>query len=136
DCALNNVFEFAHIPGPVIVHQDLQRFRAETVNRLFVFFAVLLSKEVYKGRYVFLTLTERRKLNVDDVEAVVEVFAETPFVDKLLQIDICRGNDPGIDPDCLGGSEPHEFLFLDDSKKLRLRLHADRADLVEEDGSL
>src|SRR3989442_10146995 len=64
----------------MVIHQHLESFGAETVNRLDVLFAVLLRKKLDQGRDVFLALPQRRKLNVDHIEPVIKVFAESSFV--------------------------------------------------------
>src|SRR2546423_11874053 len=89
-----------------------------------------------QNRYVFLSLAQRRQVDVDDVQAVVEVLAETSLLHHLLQIAVGRGDDADVDLDRLHAAEAHELALLDDTQQLRLRLERNVADLVEENGPL
>ena len=120
----------------MVIHQHLESFGAETVSRLAVLFAVLLRKKLDQGRDVFLALPQRRKLNIDHIEAVIKVFAESSVVHQPFQVDIGCRNDPGIHLDRVVGAQPHEFLLLDNAQELGLSLEADRPDFIEEDRAL
>ena len=95
-----------------------------------------LREEFDERRNVFFPLAQRRKLNVDDVQAVVQILAESAFVHEPFQIDVRCSNDPRIDLDRIDAAKPHEFLFLNHTQQLGLRFDADRSDFIEEDRSL
>ena len=134
--ALDDILEFTDISRPVVVHQHLQCFGAEPVRRLHVFFAIFVREELDKPRNIFSSLAQRRELNVDDIEPVIQIFSEFAFVDQLFQVHIGRRNNTSIDFDGIDASEAHEFLFLNDAQKLRLCFKADRSNFVEEDRPL
>ena len=64
---------------------------------------------------------------------VVQILAEPTVFHESFQIDIRRSNDPRIDLDGVDATKTHEFLFLDNSQELGLRLGADRPNLIEKD---
>src|SRR5262249_60352650 len=72
-------------------------------------------------------------VDVDDVEAVVEVLAEGTLSDGLLEVFVGRGDDADVDADVLAAAEPGELTVLQDVQELGLERHRHLADLVEED---
>src|SRR5437016_5731262 len=91
---------------------------------------------VYEQRDIIPALTKRREVEGDDVEAVVEIFAEAAITHETQQVDIRRGHDAHIHFDIFGAAQTHEFAFLDDPQQLSLRFQADGGNLVKENGAL
>ena len=69
---------------------------------------------MHQQRNVVQPLPERRSLQRNNIEAVVEVAAEPPGRYFGLQILIGRGNDPHINLNDVLTANPLEFLLLDD----------------------
>ena len=63
-------------------------------------------------RDVVLPLAQRRQLNGDHVQPVVEILAEPPFVREPAQIDVGRRDDADVDLDRLHAAEAHELALL------------------------
>ena len=103
---------------------------------LAVFLAVALQKVSEQRRHVFAAIAQRGQLQVNDVQAVIQILAEAAFADEREQIDVGGGDDADIDLDLLGAAEAHEFALLNDAKKLGLRFRADGGDFVEENRAL
>ena len=101
-----------------------------------VFRAEALQKCASSIGNVFATVAQRRQLQVDDVEAVIEIFAEAAFPDQREQIDVGGGDDAHVDLELFGAAEAHELALLNHAQELGLRLRADGGDFVEEDRSL
>ena len=80
--ALDNIFEFADVAWPVVVHEQLQRGRRELQGRLGVFLAITLDEVGEQERHVFAAIAERGKLEMNNVEAVKEIFAEAAFANQ------------------------------------------------------
>ena len=87
-------------------------------------------------RDVVLPLAQRRQVDVDDVQPVVEVLAEAALVHHLLEVAVGGRDDARVDADRLHAAEPHELALLHHAQQLGLRLVRDVADLVEEDAAL
>jgi len=58
--------------------------------------AYFLQEVCDEQRDVFAAAAQRRKLDGDDVEAVVEILAESLLRHQLVQIGIRRGDDPAV----------------------------------------
>src|SRR5207237_3587751 len=72
------------------------------------------------------------QLEWDDVDSVIEVLAEAPLFDGLLEIDVGRRDQPELSFDGFGPSHPLDLAFLDRAQELRLQIEPQIADLVEE----
>jgi len=84
-------------------------------------------------RDVVLAGAQRRNLDRDDVEAIVEVFAEATLRDQRGQIAVRSRDDAHVDLDRLLATHTLERLFFQRSQHLGLRAHTHVADLVQEE---
>src|SRR5208282_4658019 len=134
--ALDNVLELTHIAGPIVVHQELHRGVRKASRRLVVLAAELVEKTLDELGDIFLPLAERRQLQRNDVEAVIQVLAETAFANQLHQIFVGGRENANVDLDCIGAAETHELALLNDAEQLGLRFRANRGDFVEENRPL
>ena len=78
-------------------------------------------------------LAERRELDREDVEPVVEVLAERLLADGLEQVAVGGGDDADVDLDRRRAADPLELALLEDAEQLGLGLRGQLADLVEEE---
>ena len=74
--ALNDVFQFAHVSRPVKIHQEFQSLRRNLRNGFAGFTRVPLQKIIGERRDIFLVIAQRRNIDGDDVEAVIEILAK------------------------------------------------------------
>ena len=86
-------------------------------------------------RNVARPLAQRRQPDGDDVDAEVEVLAEAPRLDLVLELAVGRRDHAHVDLDRLGAADAADLALLQDAQQLRLHLAGDVADLVEEDGA-
>jgi hypothetical protein len=96
-------------------------------------FSELREEAKGEGGDVLASLAQRRQVDLDDLQPVVEVLAETPFAHLALEVAVGRGDDAHVDGERLGAAHPLEGALLQDPQHLRLRLRGHVADLVEED---
>ena len=76
---------------------------------------------------------ERRQVDRNDVQPVVQVFAKTVLVDFVLQVAIGGGHDAAIDPNGSRIADPLKFVLLQDPQQFDLQLVAHGIDFIEED---
>ena len=67
--------------------------------------AELLEEELHQQRQVALALAQRRDVDVEDVQPVVEVLAEQPLGDPLLEVAVGRRDDAHVDAHRFVGAE-------------------------------
>src|SRR6202008_2162107 len=81
---------------------------------------------------VTFTFAKRGQVNLENVQAIVEVRAEAPFLDKLFKVFVGRGDAAKIDVDRMSATDAGDFAFLKNAQQISLRLQRDIADLVQE----
>src|SRR5467141_2926395 len=130
--ALDDVFEFPHVAGPVVIHQKLHGRLRELPEGLRVFLAIALQE---KG-HIFAAVAQRRNLEVDHVQAVKQIFAEAALANQSEEVDVGSGYDAHVNLELLGAAETHEFALLNHAQKFGLRFGANGGDFIEENGAL
>src|SRR6266849_7608877 len=123
--AFDNVFQLAHVAGPVVVHQELESGGRELPQRLGVLEAIALEEMGEEHRHILAAVAQRRKLQMNDVEAVEQVLTEAAFANEREEIDVRSSDDADVHFDLFGAAETHEFAFLNDPQELGLRFGTD-----------
>src|SRR5215475_15049419 len=75
-------------------------------------------------------------MDADDVQAEEQILAKLTAGDGLLEVAICRRDDPNVDAHVVLAAEPRELAVLEHLQQLGLQRDAHIADLVEEDRAL
>ena len=117
-----------------MTHHSTQRFIAQRELA-----PVLSADAVEKMRSqegnVFAAVAQGRQPQIDHVQAVEQILAETPLLDHGGQIAIGSGHDARLDGNAMRGAHrPHLFL-LQRAQELGLQVNRKLADLVEKDGA-
>src|SRR6476659_7265023 len=81
---------------------------------------------------VLRALAQRGQVQRQDIETIVEVFAETALRDRLTQSNIGRCHDANVDIDRLAPADTHDLSILEKPQKVSLQVDRHVADLVEE----
>ena len=72
-------------------------------------------------------------MNGKDVEPIIEIGSEETFADQLLEVLVCRGDDPDVGLDHFIRAERLVLLLLENTKQTDLHRRRDITDLVEKD---
>jgi hypothetical protein len=88
---------------------------------------------VDEERDVLAALVQRRDLDLDHAQAIVQILAEAAAGHGGLEVVVGRRDQTDVDADRLVAADALEFLFLDRAQELRLGLERHVADLVEEE---
>ena len=88
---------------------------------------------VDQQRDVLAALAQCRHLDLRAPNPEVEVLAELPLRDALLEVPVRRGDEPDIGLPPVVGTEPHDLARLQHTQELRLHDHRHVTDLVEEE---
>ena len=95
-----------------------------------------LFEEVLRKKHdVAPAVVERRKVNGEDIQAVVKVLAELAFFHELFKIPAGRCDEPDVDFDLLVAADAREGAFLDEAEKFDLNRLAEVADFIKEERS-
>lgn len=79
DGAFDDVFEFAHIAGPVIVGECVHCFRLDAFDRLLHPVRELLREKAGEQRDVFATLAQRRNRDGENVQLLIAAGLPLPL---------------------------------------------------------
>ena len=132
---LDQIPELADVAGPGRVHQPLERLRRDPPEGALVGPGKLPDEPPDQEGDVAPPLPQRRKIDVEDVEPVVEVVPEFAQGHRVSQRPVGGGDDPHVHLDRLGAAHPEEGAALQHPEQLDLGGERDLADLVEEDGA-
>ncbi len=87
-------------------------------------------------RQILGALAQRRKMQRDHVQPIVEVRSKGSLAHRLFQVAIGGGDDADVDVDALLAADAHELALLDDAQELGLKRRRQLAHLVEKDRAL
>ncbi len=130
DQTFNNIFQLAHITRPVVMHKRLHCSLIKSLHLAVKLLIVLLQKVLDEQRNIALALSQRRHLNVNDIEPVVQIFTKGLRFDHLKEILIGSRHNPHIDANRLGAANPLEFALLQHPQQLGLHLQTQTADFI------
>src|SRR5579859_1846949 len=131
--AFEGVAQFADIAGPGVAHEDVQHLVADAADVLAVLGVDVAQDVLDKKRNIVFVLTERRQVNVKDVQAEVEVLAQLAVADGLLGIFIGRGDDANVDGSFGFAAEAADFAVFENTQEFGLRGRRHFADFVEQE---
>ena len=96
----------------------------------------LLEEVLHQHRNVVAAIAQRRQLNRDHVQAVVEILAKRALGHHPRQLGIGRGDDAHVHLDRLVVADALELALLQRAQQLHLQRRAHRPDFVEEQRAL
>src|SRR5579859_6654215 len=129
--ALDDVFEFANVAGPVILGEVGEGFFADLHAGAAILATELGEEFAGEERDVLLAFAEGRHEKRNDVEAIEEVFAEVALGDFLFEILVGAGDEAHVDAKGLGAADRGEELIVECAEDLGLSLEAHVADFVK-----
>src|SRR5258706_5349594 len=136
DEPLDHVAQLAHVAGPVVRQEVGERLDRDGLGPLAVLRREERDEVGDQQREVFPALPQRRHLDRDDVQAVVEILAERAGRDALGQVLVGGSQHPHVHPQGVLAAHPLEGLLLERPQHLGLGLEAHVPDLVEEERAL
>ena len=135
DGAFQTVAKLAYIARPIEFIQSRARTRIYAFNRFSVFFCELLQKSGNKQGNVVAAVAKRRHVNVNDIEPVIQIFAETSGCDFGFQIAVgCRYN-AHVDFQRFFAADSFKALVLQHAQNLYLNVLIYFADFIQKNGT-
>ncbi|HXV20177.1 MAG TPA: hypothetical protein VD811_04180, partial [Desulfuromonadales bacterium] len=116
---LDGIFQFADVSRPVVGHQQGHRPAGDLGDALAAG-VELLDEGLRQQGDVLLALAQRRQVDGDDAEPVVEVLAEIPLVDLPAQVLVGGGDDAHVGLAGLDAADALELPLLQHPQQLRL----------------
>jgi nitroreductase len=133
DCALQDVLQVADVARPGIRLEPADRGGIDAVKPPGVPRRELVEKVLRQERDVLRPITERRDLDREDTQPVVQVLTERLFADGLLHVTVGGGDDTDVDLPRARADDPIELVLPQDAEELGLAVGGELADLAKED---
>src|ERR1700676_684269 len=81
DGALDDTFQFAHVAGPIVIHQELHSAGRKLTHGFAVLQTIAHEEMSEQRRHIFAAIAQRGKLEMNYVQAVVQILAKAAFAD-------------------------------------------------------
>jgi hypothetical protein len=120
DSSLHTILEFSHIARPMVLHEHVNGRRRYPSDLLFMFLVEFFDEIVGQQEDVRPPLPKGRDENGEYVQTVIEILSERAVLDRSFQVLTGGSDDAYIHLKRSGPSDPFEFPFLKNPKKLCL----------------
>ncbi len=127
--------ELPHVARPGVTADRLERAGVETRELTAVVAAMAAQEEIGEARHVLPPLAQRRQVDLDGVEPVEQVLAETTFGDLAVEVGVGGGHDAHVHPSSVRRTQAFELAGFEHPQELRLLRRQDVGDFVEEEGA-
>src|SRR5450759_3631337 len=118
--ALDGVLELADVARPVGGLERFQHARLDAVDPLARALRVLADEMIDQQRDVVAPLAQRRDVDGDHVQAIVQIFLEPAVAHHLPDVPVGGGDDAHVDLVAALRAERLELPLLQDAQQLRL----------------
>ena len=130
--AFHHALELAHVAWPVVREQRIgSRARQRELTRV----AVPLEKVRRELENVFAALPQRRHVDLDTRQPVIQIGAKHARLHQTAQLLVCGRHDTRVDPMQPVATDPFDRQVLKRPQQLRLRGERQVGDLVEKQGA-
>src|SRR5262252_5647927 len=102
-------------------HEALHGLRCKSLEGLGTLPIKALQEVVGKQRNVFASFAQRREVDGDDMDTIVEILAKSPLVDGPAQVLVRRRNEAEVDFDRSAGSQGMELPLLQNPQEFDLQ---------------
>src|SRR3954453_15573002 len=133
DRSLDEILQFPNVSWPGISNQGVHGLRRNFVDSLFHTAGVNLREMTNQYWNVLRPLAQRRNLNREYLQPVIQVVTKRSLFHHSRQIAMSCGDEPHIHLMSAVAAESLKFLLLQDAQQLRLKLERDVANLVEKE---
>ena len=129
----HNVAQLTDVAGPLVLLQGFHSLGLEGRDGFAHVLCDDFQEVANQQRDVILAFAQRRHLYDNDAQAVVEVFAEIPFLNLTLEVLVGGRQNAHIDGDLFLTSDAHNLVLLQGTQHLGLRWKAHVADFIQEE---
>src|SRR5579862_5349728 len=129
DGPFNEVLELPNVAWPRIVHERPHRLRRNLLDLFVHLTRILPSKVPSKYWNVLRMIAQRRRRDREHLEAVVEVASKELVTHHLGQVAVGGGDEPDINGNRPGPSQPLERLLLQRPEQFGLQVERNVANL-------
>ena len=115
-----HVFQLAHVARPLHAAQRTQRLGGNAVDIAPHPASNFKGKGFYQQRNIFRALTQRRQMDREDVQSIVEIVTKLAIGYHLFQIAVSGGDQAYVGLDQFIAAQTFKLLLLQNAQQLRL----------------
>src|SRR5229473_3554630 len=134
DGSVDLVLELADVARPLVLDDGLQGLGAEA-NLALEGLAIAAQEGIGEEDHVLTALAERRQVDGDHGESIVEILAEAAAAQGFVEALVGGRHHAHVDGDDLATAHPLDLALLQEAQQLHLEGQAHLRDLVQEEGS-
>src|SRR5205085_7682369 len=116
---LSLVLQLPDVPRPPVLGEDGERGRTQLDARLCQPVAGFAQEERTEMGNLLATLPERRDVDANHTEAVVEILPELTLRDALLEVGVGGGEHANVHLDRTRLTDGHDLALLEEAQELR-----------------
>src|SRR6266850_2404972 len=131
--ALDDVFELAHIAFPPVTHERPEDVGVDAAHLARELQVELTYEMIHEHWDVLAALPEWGQRDMNDIQTIEEIAAESPDLDFLGEVPVGTRDDADVHPHGLRAADRPYLFFLDRAQKLYLQVDRHLADLIEKD---
>ena len=94
---------------------------------------MLFQEVINKDRNIFAPLTQRRDINRENIDAIVEVVAKSAVGHHRPEVAVCRRNYADVNADLVSTTDPPDLSFLQGTQELCLHGNVKLGNFVEKE---
>src|SRR5208283_3998442 len=129
--AFQRILQLAHIPRPVVIQQQPSRLLVRALHVLAKLLVVVRQEKLHQRQNIFLAFPQRRQINRNNRQPVIEVLAETPLPHFFLEVPVGRGNHPHVHLNIAHTPHAPHHLIFQHSQQLGLQQRRKLANLIQ-----
>ncbi len=118
---LDDILQFSDVAWPIVAFQSLHHFIGNPIDRLALPLRKLLNEVFDQNRDIVLPLPQRRKVNRENIKAIVKIGPELPFLYHAPQVLVGRRDEPHVDLKRAGAAQALDLFFLKRAQKFWLQ---------------
>src|SRR5258708_28569830 len=118
DAARDVILELSNVAAPVMAHQGAHGFLRNRFDRFVHRSSELLNEILHEVWNIGFPFAQGREVNRENIQPVVQIFAEFTILRHLLQDFVDRRNAPNIDSRCARAADSLDLTLLQDAEQL------------------
>ncbi len=132
DGALQDVAKLADIAGPGVFLESFHYFVAHVGDAAQVFAVERFDERFRENGQIGHALAQGREGNLEDVEAIEEIFAKIAFFESFVKVAIGGGDDADVDGDFIFSTQAAYARIFQNTQEFGLRAGGHFGEFVEE----
>ena len=129
--AFYDVFQFAHVTRPFHAAQRTQGFGGNAVDIAPHPAGNFEGEGFHQQRNIFRALAQRRQMDREDVQSIVEIVTKLAIGDHLFQIAVSGSDQANVGLDQFIAAQTFKLLLLQNAQQLGLKLQRHVANFIE-----